>query len=101
MRCLQRVRATGKIKTWASWAMTGCVRARITEMGVFPKREWAASFIPNRVMQPLLKPVLVMPQFPDSIRNYMDICQNRMTSKDSIELKGKEFKRKQISMVTV
>lgn len=52
-------------------------------------------------MQLLLKPVLVMPEFPDSIRNYTDICQNRMTAKDSIELKGKEFKRKQITMVTV
>lgn len=71
------------------------------KMGVFPKGEWATSFIPDRVMQLLLKPVLVMPEFPDSIRNYTDICQNRMTAKDSIELKGKEFKRKQITMVTV
>lgn len=71
------------------------------KMGMFPERAPAASFIPDRVMQLLLKPVLVMPQFPDSIRNYTDICQNSMMSKDSIEPKGKEFKRKQITMVTV
>jgi len=69
-------------------------------MGVFPERALATSFIPDRAMQLLFKPVLVMPQFPDSIRNYRDTCQNRMTSKDSIEPKGKEFKRKQITMVT-
>lgn len=70
-------------------------------MGEFSERALVASFILKRIMQLLLKPVLTMPQFPDSIRNYMDICQNRMTSKDSIEPRGKEFKRKQITMVTV
>lgn len=83
------------------WLLDAALEQESLKMGVFPKGEWAASFIPDRVMQLLLKPVLVMPQFPDSIRNYTDICQNRMTSKDSIELKGKEFKRKQITMVTV
>lgn len=83
------------------WLPDAASEQESLKMGVFPKREWAASFIPDRVMQLLLKPVLVMPQLPDSIRSYMDICQNRMTSKDSIELKRKEFKRKQITMVTM
>lgn len=83
------------------WLPDATSQQESLKMGVFPKGEWAASFIPDRVMQLLLKPVLVMPEFPDSIRNYTDICQNRMTAKDSIELKRKEFKRKQITMVTV
>lgn len=69
-------------------------------MGAFPERAQAASFVSDTVIELLLKPILVMPWFPDSIRNYMHICQNRMTSKDSVEPKGKEFKRKQVTVVT-
>lgn len=40
-------------------------------MGAFPERAPAASFVSDTVIQLLLKPVLVMPGFPDSIGNYI------------------------------